>query len=72
MSILKSKFRTFKISLNIALLAALVVVLVQNVQLIDVEILFWEAHISLSVLLLGTAILGASIVFIAVLLFGRN
>lgn len=72
MSVLKSKFRVFKIGLNIALLATLFVLLAQNVELVDVKVLFWEIHTPLSILLLGTAMLGASIVFIAVLLFGKD
>ena len=66
------KLRLLKIGINIGLLSILLIVLAQNVQQVDMEILFWEAHIPLVVLLLGTALLSALIVFIGVFIIGRR
>lgn len=70
MNTIKSKFRTFKIGLNIFLLTILVIILAQNVRPIDMRILFWEVHIPLVILLMGTAVLSAMIAFISILMIG--
>ena len=72
MSTSRSKFRLFKYFINFILLSGLAIVLSQNVQKVDVDLIFWQVHIPLVVLLLGTAIVSALIVFISVLIIGRR
>ena len=72
MSTIRSKTKTFKIGINITLLVLLTIILAQNIQPVDIDILFWQLHIPLVVLLLATALLGALIVFVFVLILGRN
>lgn len=68
----KKKFRLFKYFLNLLLISALVAVLIQNNHSVPIELLFWEVNISLSILILGMAVLGALITFITVLIIGRG
>lgn len=68
----KSKVRFWKIGLNVLLLGFLIATLFQNNAPVSVDLLFWETEVSLSFLLLGTAVLGALITFFTVLIKGRG
>jgi uncharacterized integral membrane protein len=67
MGTIKSTLRTLKIGINLTLLTVLIIVLAQNLTSIDVDLLFWEVHVPLIFLLLGTAVLSALIVFLSML-----
>ena len=71
MSSILAKIRFWKIGINVLLLALLCVILFRNSQPVEVDLLFWQAEISLVFLLIGTAILGALITFITVMIKGR-
>ncbi|MEL6922952.1 MAG: LapA family protein [Bacteroidota bacterium] len=72
MTTIKSKFRIFKVGVNLILLTTLIIVLSQNAQKVDVDLLFWQVHVPLVILLLGVALFSALIVFITILMVGRN
>lgn len=68
----KSKIKTWKIGLQLMLLAILGIVLSQNAHPVDIELLFWEVHVPLVFLLIGTAVLGALLMFVTVLIKGSR
>lgn len=68
----KSKFKLFKVFINIILLGCLGVVLYQNNQAVQVELLAWKVEVSLTFLLMGIALLGALITFLTVVWIGKN
>mgnify|MGYP002624328632 CR=1 FL=1 len=72
MSTIKSGFKIFKIGFSLFLISTLTIIIAQNVQPVDVEVLFWELHIPLVFLLLGTALFSAMVVFFTVLVKGRG
>jgi uncharacterized integral membrane protein len=68
---MKKKFRLAKILFNFLLVGALVTILFQNNQSVEVELLAWHMEISLTFLIIGAAFMGALITFITVLLLGK-
>ena len=71
MSTTKSKLAFWKLGSTLILFAALTVVLFQNTSPVRVDLLLWEANISLSFLLLGVSMISAIIVFVLVLISGK-
>ena len=72
MELKKSRFKTWKLGLNLFFLGILGIILYQNVRPIEVELLFWEVKISLTILLLITTFLGALIALTSVIMIGSR
>ncbi len=68
---MKKKFRLVKILFNFLLVGALVTILFQNNQNVEIELLAWQTEISLTFLIIGAAFLGSLITFITGLILGK-
>ncbi len=68
---MKKKFRLAKILFNFLLVGALVTILFQNNQNVEIELLAWQTEISLTFLIIGAAFLGSLITFITGLILGK-
>jgi uncharacterized integral membrane protein len=71
MSTLNSKFKIFKIGISLLLITALTILLAQNIQPVNVDLIFWKINVPLVLLLLGTAVLSALIVFFTIIIKGK-
>ncbi len=68
---MKKKFRLVKILFNFLLVGALVTILFQNNQNVEIELLAWQTELSLTFLIIGAAFLGSLITFITGLILGK-
>ncbi|KAA3638081.1 MAG: LapA family protein [Bacteroidetes bacterium] len=67
----QTKGKLWKFVLQVILITLFCTLLFQNVHLVSVELLLWEVHIPLALLLIGTAVTGVLITFLVVWKKGR-
>lgn len=63
--------KLWKVILQLLLIILLGILLFQNIQLIEVELFFWQVRVPLTILFIGTAVIGALFTFLIVWRKGR-